>query len=223
MISRIRFAQVLVLASAVAAGSLDGQVRDREDLTSVLTRLRERGNTSSAAAWLAQEGGRRSPQELELLADSLVSIAVGYRTGDPPEKQRAASDAALAILVAAHPGHLASRAEKLAEAGQSPPVPFERAFDHLVRVFEGTNDAGMRGGVLYLLTQLPQQGRVATYLAGVATSPSPAAPTAIRHLGDDMGEPGLAALRRLHQTGAVSEPTAREYLEIIARARGWTR
>jgi hypothetical protein len=223
MILWIRMAQILILASAVSAGGLEGQGSERDGLTAVLTRLREHGNSSSAAAWLAQEGGRRSPQELEVLADSLVSIAVGYRTGDPPEKQRAASDAALAILVAAHPGHLASRAEKLAEAGQSPPVPFARAFDHLVRVFEGTNDAGMRGGVLYLLTQLPHQGRVATYLAGVAASPSPAAHTAIRHLGHDMGEPGLAALRRLHQTGAVSEPTAREYLEIIARARGWTR
>lgn len=182
MVSRILTAQILILASAVGAGGLEGQVRERDEITAVLTRLRERGNSSSAAAWLAQEGGRRSPQELEMLADSLVSIAVGYRTGDPPEKQRAASDAALALLVSAHPGHLASRAEKLAEAGLSPPIPFARAFEHLVRAFEGTPDAGMRGGVLYLLTQLPDQGRVATYLAGVAASPSPAAPTAVRHL-----------------------------------------
>lgn len=47
------------------------------------------------------------------------------------------------------------------------------------------------------------------------------AQTALRYLVTDMRDAGLPILRRLYETGAVVEPTARENIVGIAATYGW--
>jgi hypothetical protein len=214
---------VLATGSATPAG-LMAQVSDTTNMRGALASVRQGGVTEAAVALLTQERQSRSPRELDAFADSLVVIATSYRRGDPRDQRRAALAASAALLAAAHPGVLSERAQRLAERGLGPPVPYPRAFEALVRVFDHEQDVGVSGGTLYLITQLPDAGRVLAFLADVAASPDHGtAPEAIRYLSMEMGEAGLVVLRRLYETDAVVDPTAREHLQALAHVHGWSR
>jgi hypothetical protein len=217
---------VLVAAiglSLVIPAPVFGQAVDTASTRALLAELRASGNRSAILARLTQEYRNRPTAELDALADSLVTIATSYRKGDPLTVRRAALSAAVAIATSASPGHLAERANALQARGiDRTPVPYHRAFEALARIYRESPDSGARAGTLYLMTQLPDSRRVVAFLAEVAVSPTTLSIPAIRHLVSDMGEPGLAVLRRLYQTDAVVQQTAREHLEGIAIAQGWT-
>src|SRR5690606_10908764 len=104
--------------------------------------------------------------------------------------------------------------------------PYPHAFEALVRIFEGLSEAGEKAGILRVMTQLPEQERVAGFLAEVAAS----APTremmavaAVQYHNIDMGELGMETVKRLYETDAVDDPVVRSRLRAFASAHGWKR
>jgi hypothetical protein len=220
----LRTSLLFLMALALAPDGLMGQVMmDTSDQSVVLARVRG-GDESSAAAFLSQEGRARSSRELDAFADSLVAIAISLREGDPVAMYRAASAASMALLASALRGHLDERTRSLAELGFGPPVPYARAYESLVRIVEGSDEPGTKGGGLRLLIQLPNVGRAIQYLAEVAAGPDRVtAYEAVYLLGYQTGQMGLARLRRLYNTDAVVEPVARELINSTAIRLGWER
>lgn len=216
----------LLTASAFSllATSLSGQVPDTLDRQSLSDDLRAAGGASAVAARLSQESRSRSRAELEALADSLVTIAVGYRSADPLSDRTAAMRAVVAITVAGSPQHIEERSEQLqAQGALRVPVAYPRAFDRLIEVYERAPTLAIKGSALWMMTQLPDRARALNFLEEVATSSTKFASTAIRYFVSDMGAPGLARLRMLYTTDAVVDPMARQDLIALAAAKGWTR
>jgi hypothetical protein len=202
--------RTLVLATVLLPAVIAGQVQltEAEERERALAVLREMGNGSMAMSVLTQEHRSRSPVVLDAFADSLVAIAI--RFGESKSRDRRLAGAAASALVAA------SRAER---GG----VAYPHAFERLVRIYEGS-DAGRKGGTLWLMTQLPNQGPVLDFLADVASSSDTGgATTAIRHLAHDMGPAGLQRLRGLWEREAIVDPIAIEHITAIAHAQGWRR
>jgi hypothetical protein len=211
MIRRILFLGTVV---AAAPPAVLAQRPDTASEGTALAYIRERGSPVVAIRFLAQEDHARSPQQLDTFADSLVVVATSYRRGGPVSAQRAALAAANALVGAATAEH----PEERGRGGTSYP----RAFERLARIYEGS-ETGIQGATLWLMTELPERGRVIGFLAEVASSPGSAAATAVRHLGHDTGPAGIARLRLLYETDAVVDATAREHLEGFAQVHGWRR
>jgi hypothetical protein len=220
----LRTSLLFLMALALAPDGLMGQVMiDTSDQSVLLARVRG-GNESSAFAFLSQEGRRRSPQELDAIADSLVAIAVSLREGDPIAKYRSASAARAALVFSADPAILAEQAKRLAKLGFGPPVPYARAYESLVRIVEGSDEPGTKGGTLSMLIRIPPMGRAIQYLAELAAGPDRVtAESAVYLLGYQTGQMGLARLRRLYNANAVVEPVARELINSTAIRLGWER
>lgn len=224
---RRRSLLIMIAPLTLAPAEIRAQGPDTLRVAPILERVRQGAGGAVAASFLTQEDQPRSAEELDALADSLVAIALSYRRGDDPAVvRRAAQEARLALMWSASPERLAERAASRSERGLGPPVPYPRAFEAFVRVFEGSEGPGMKGSALRLMTNLPDTARVITFLAGVATNPyTELAITieAVRLLASDTGDPGLAHLRRLWETDAIPHPYVREGLSGIAAERGWDR
>lgn len=223
---RRRALLIIIAALTLAPAEIRAQGPDTLRVAPILERVRQGAGGEVAASFLTQEDQPRSAEQLDALADSLVAIALSYRRGDPRERQLAAREARLALAWSASPERLAERAAQLAERDLGPPVPYPRAFEALVRVFEGTPDAGPKGSALGLMTNLPDTARVITFLSEVATNPSTElviAIEAVRLLASDTGDAGVAHLRRLWETDAIPHAYVREGLSGIAAERGWVR
>lgn len=199
---------------------LSSQATDTLDVGSVLIGLRRTGSGSDAAAFLSQHRRARSPTELRELADSLVAIANAYRVGQAQGAQRTARAAIRALASSVKPASVAARTERFSRQGQArTPVPYDGAFDALVRIYHGSPD--MRGATLSAITDHPDTVRVVRLLADLASSRDLAASTAIHLLATRMGPAGLAALQRLFESDSVILPHARQALEALASRYGW--
>jgi hypothetical protein len=197
----------LALATLLLPGAVSGQAQltEVEERERALAILQGMGNGSMATSVLTQEHRSRSPAVLDAFADSLVAIAI--RFGKSKSTDRRLAGAAASALVSA------SRAER---GG----VAYPRAFERLARIYEGSEG----GGILWLMTQLPNQGPVLDFLADVASSSDTGgATTAIRHLAHDTGPTGLQRLRVLWEREAIVDPVAIEHITAIAHAQGWRR
>jgi len=198
-------AKLLALVAAMTAVPLAAQSSDSNDVRGAVDAVRDRGRSIRVIELLSKERGNLSPSELDALADDLVSLAVAFdATGSP--KEHSAATAALAALLSS------------ADAGRTTPYP--RAFDSIQRVYEGSREPGIRGATLYAMTQL-NGGRAVGFLTGVATSNDLEASFAVKHLGFDLGAPGVAALKRLYKAGTVVQYSAQQALEAIAASKGW--
>lgn len=224
---RRRSLLIMIAALTLAPAEIRAQGPDTLKVAPILERVRQGAGGEVAASFLTQEDQPRSAEELDALADSLVAIALSYRRGDDPAVvRRAAHQARLALMWSASPERLAERAASLAERGLGPPVPYPRAFEAFVRVFEGSEGPGMKGSALRLMTNLLDTARIITLLSDVATDPSTElviAIEAVRLLASDTGDAGVARLRRLWETNAIPHPYVREGLSGIAAALGWVR
>lgn len=208
--SRMARIRTFLLAFLLLPSALVGQVQltEAEERERALASLRGSGHGSAAVSVLTQEHRSRSSAEIDAFADSLVVIATSYSPNSSFLAQRAALSAAAALASAG-----------VSERG----VSYPRVFERLVRIYEGS-DAGMKGGALGLMIELPNLGPVVDFLADVASSPGAAnATTAIRHLANDTGPAGLARLRGLWERDEVVDPTAREHIAGIAHVLGWGR
>ena len=209
MISKMRWPW-LVVPFCLFSGDLAGQVVRGSDARAAMEALRERARPDRAVAVLTRRGGRlASAESLDAVADSLVGLALSYEGANDP--QRRASLAAMGALVrSALPG--------------DDEVPYPRAFEALVRIIDGEEAfIGIRGATLNALSELPQMGRVVGFLAEVAAreNSSNLPSIAVRMLANDTGEAGLARLRRLFETDAVLDLTAKQRLASIAAHFGW--
>ncbi len=165
------------------------------------------GGGALARDILTQSRGPESPEKIAALLDSLVVIALAYRPGDPLDDLQAARAAQSAIGLA---------------WGRLSTVPLPGAFDALARIVHESEDAGMQAASLWAMTQTETPDpAVLALLSEIATSDRFLAVQAVMLLWQEMGPPGLAALRRFHATGAVTQPQARAQLLFIARRQGW--
>jgi hypothetical protein len=199
--------RIFLLAFVLLPSALVGQVQlsEAEEREKALATLREMGHGGMATSYLTQERRSRSPAVLDSFADSLVAFALSLASDRSYTARRAAGAVAVVLASAARP-----------ERG----VAYPRAFGRLVRMYEGSED----GGILWLMTQLPNQGPVLDFLADVASSSDPGgATTAIRHLAHDTGPAGLQRLRGLWEREAIVDPIAIEHITAIAHAQGWRR
>lgn len=208
----------LVLPSAVV-----GQMNHDADASAALTAVRDAGIPAAASAVLMQEQRRRTEAELHAFADSLVAVATSPHGDDTRHHEKAAGAASLALLMAAHPAHYAERRRALEARGLAAPVAYPHAFEALERIASTSRDPGIRSGVLYLMSQLPETDRVVSLLERLAASSDQGLPSAaIQCLSTELGEEGLAALRRLYEADAVVDRAARDNLEALAHGYGWT-
>lgn len=210
---------LLVFPSAVV-----GQMNLDADAAAALTAVRDAGIPSAASAVLMQEQKRRTKAELHAFADSLVAVATSPTGDDPRHHEKAAGAASLALLMAAHPGHYAERRRALEARGLAAPVAYPYAFEALETIVSSSRDPGIRSGVLYLMSQLPETDRVVSLLERLATLPDQGLSTAaVQCLSTELGEEGLAALQRLYGSNAVVDRVARDNLEALAYGNGWNR
>jgi len=198
---------VLVLLSVLLPADQAHAQRTPPDTTmaAVVGAVRA-GGGALARDILMQSRGPESPEKINALLDSLVAIALAYRPGDPMEARQAA--------------RAAQRAIGLAWSRLST-VPLPGAFDALARIVHESESAGAQGASLWAMTQVDDPGPVLPFLSEIATSDHRRAEQAVMVLWQEMGPPGLAALRRFHATGAVIQPHARHQLDFIARREGW--
>lgn len=165
------------------------------------------GRVSVGADLLANKGGGVSGAERQAFADSLVVIATSYRSEDPGSALGAAT-AALTVI------------ELAADASRG--TPFPRAFETLVRIYQGSPEVRIRGTVLSLIGSLSSHGRAVQFLSEVAVTPGGAMPSiAVRTLAQKTGQSGLDELRRLYEAQSVVNSRAREILDAMARRHGW--
>lgn len=201
----MRYIVYVTVALLVFPSWVTGQ--EPETIRSVLESIREHGSSRPAIAFLKQEKQAHPQGQLDALADSLVAMIVSVRPGDPNSRFRAAVVAGGALVFAAGPG-----------SG----TPYPRSFEMLAEVYEHSSEPGIKGGTLWMMTQLPNQGRVVDFMADVATSPGPGtAPTAVYHLANDLGPSGLARLKQLYENDLVVDATARQHLAGVAAHHGW--
>jgi hypothetical protein len=133
-----------MVAIAWGAGDVQAQFpTDTLDVRGVLAWFRTHGN-AAAVRFLTQHGQRHSQRELDELADSLVAIAVSWRSGDPPHRLSAARAASTALGVSGLPVYISELSLKLAERGLPPPVRYQHAFDKLVEVLRRSEPGGYR-------------------------------------------------------------------------------
>lgn len=191
------------------------------DMQTALASVRA-GHGSKATTFLTQEGVRRPRPQLDALADSLVVIASSSYDPDDRAKGRRARRAARGALAAAgYVGVLVERSQYTAEWQLPPPIAYPLALDKLLLVFERMPPSSERNAMLGWLTSLPDTARVVAFLGDVARRDDSAARAAVGYLYRDMDAAGLATLRRLFQTDAVTDRTSRSHLRAIAVSEGW--
>lgn len=205
--------RTFVLAAGIAASllplrPLDAQASTDSSARSVagiMRLLRSEGSSGWSLRTLRQSDGRVNPQQIEELADSLVSYVSGYpeEVSDPDRVLRVIG----VIARAGQPG------------GEG--TAYRGAADRLLEIAEKSDETA--GAALFHLTQLPDKPRSLAGLSHIAASPGRGAPTAVRMLTEYMGEPGLESLRDLHRRNALRNAAARELVEAQAKARGWKR
>jgi hypothetical protein len=196
----------LILAILVLPSALLGQLQltEAEERERALATVRGMGHGGMATSVLVQEHRSRSPAELDAFADSLVAIAISLNSDRSSAARRAAVAARVALGSSARP-----------ERG----IPYPRAFEALVRVYEGTTS---HGGTLGLIATLPDQVRAVEFLAGVAVSENTtSAITAMRYLANDLEAAGFARLRRVWDADEVVDPHAKCALAGIAEHFEW--
>ncbi len=199
---------ILVLATVLFSPTILGaQVQNSATVEAAINNLRARGAAAGAISLLAGERGGLTMGEKDALADSVVAIAIDYQEGDTQSRYLASVAAGIALT---------------SSAGPERAVPYPRAFQALVRVYEGSKGTGSKGRVLKLMTRLPSAGRVVNFLAEAAVSPDPdPAYAAVQLLEGDLGPAGLGRLRQLFKDEAVVNPEAMELLTSFAETHGW--
>jgi hypothetical protein len=215
---------VACLGSCAATAGVAGQQSETFDPATALAHLRQTFSPSLAIAVLVRQGTIRDAVQLDAFADSLVAIAVSYRHRDAIEARRLAVTAAEAIFVSGNPEILTRQEAAMPHWVSRPkPVPYPRAFEALVRIYDGSSDVAWRGGILTFMTAFQDKARARDFLALVAASEDLSSEPAIRMLSTDMGNAGLAILRRLYETDAVVHWVAKQHLDALAQVHGWRR
>ncbi len=199
-------AKLLVLAAGFSAIPLTGQSSNLNEKQDAIDGIRDRGRSSYAADLLSKERGNLSQSELDALADDLVAVAVAFTENGSPKEARAAAAALRALSASGRAGRA---------------TPYSGAFDSIRRIFEGSPEIGVRAGALTNMTRLPNVGRAVAYMVGMTTSNEYWALPAVEHLGQDLGAPGVAALKRLYKADTVVFNPARRFVEWYAASNGW--
>jgi hypothetical protein len=208
-----RWAGLALSAALLAASSSEAQPRGREpSAADVAASLRAKGHASNARAVLTQARGSRSRQVMDEIADTLVAFAIGFPGSD--RRNATIRNAALLELTDAGVG-------ESGVPGVDTAIPYAGAAERIMRIAETAQDVGIRGGALWAVTQLPNNGAVIPFLTRVASSQNIVAYSAIDLLDQVMKAEGRSVLRDLYQRNAVTEPTAREALWRLAGAYGW--
>lgn len=209
-ISGTGFALAITLAVTPAAVA---QAIDVEPTASeVANLLRTRGHAGTARAVLTQAYGPKSSQAMDEIADTLTAIAGEYPGKD--EHSASIRRAALSTLLLAGLGHTGI-------VGRDRASPYPGAAKRLMLLTETADDVGIRGASIDGLLQLPDRATTLAFLRQVATSNNKVAWFAVSCLGNRTGREGQAIARDLFRLGSVSDPTARETLDGIAKGYGW--
>jgi hypothetical protein len=145
--------------------------------------------------------------ELDVLADSMVAIAVDYYPRGGAQ--------AVQVLRAVR-GILVSAMQWEGPRG----VAYAGASDHVVALAYGLEG---RGGTVGTLSRIPDRAEAMEHLRRFASADYLAALQAVEILADETfgGAEGLAILRDLYDQDLVTEPNARRQLAAVAAARGW--
>lgn len=109
--------------------------------------------------------------------------------------------------------------------------PYPGIVARLARIYRQTDDWSVRHAIMSLIIPQAERAEAVAFLAEVAREPpaqappegvfldAPPSPLPAEAVGalTRMGPEGRAALQRLHNEGAVREPTARVYLDRLAQ------
>ncbi len=145
-----------------------------------------------------------APVPMRSLLDGLERIA---RTGSSHRMRVAA------LLAMSYPG----------SRRHAQPVP--GSFARLVRVYQQSEDGGLKGVAVSLMAHVPERQEALNFLEQLAKQAPEevdapyAAHYALSALAA-MGAEGRAVLKRLHESGAVKDPDDRYTLELMAK-RGY--
>ena len=197
---------ISMLLTASSWNGISAQEPPDTSIAAILASVRSLGIGNPARVILSQEGGPVAAQKIDALADSLVAIASGFRTGGTFADKRMA----MASISA------------LREAGSTlATTRYVDAFSRLRETYERSEDVGIRAATLYSMTTLPDTAAVIEHLRAVAVSGNSNAHGAVSLLNTDAGPAGVQALRELYENRSVVEIGARLTLDAIARTRGW--
>ena len=201
---------LIALALVVPAGALGAQERPGplELAAGLRAQVAETGGPMYGVMPALVQLWREHPaSELDVLADSMVAIAVDYHPR---------GDAQAVAVLGAVEGILMSAMRWEEPRG----VPYAGASDRIVALayrLEG------RGGTIRTLTVIPDRTEALEHLRHFAVSDHSTAEQAVAILAEEAfgGAEGLAILRGLYDQGLVTEPRARRQLGAVAAARGW--
>lgn len=181
----------------------------------VANRLRaqaERGRMDrNAVLALLQLSRSHPPEELEALADSIMTVGIDLATQEGPDGYAIGTIAANALITAA-----TWRPDR--EDGQG--IPYPPAADRVVEL--AYRLPGGDVGVLNQVRSIIGDEQWVSHLRQFATSDlHPSASIAIINLQRD-APGGIDILRELYEEDLVTEPRAQWRLQQLANARGWS-
>lgn len=205
----------IVLFGTAGLSEASGQevpARRRPDISVETTVKRLRAGTfgSRTGEILSQKLGPLPRAELDALADSMVAIILEYRPGEPYEKQ----DFAIRLMVGL-----------MTSANGKSGTTYPGAFDRLVRIFENSEDGGIRNAALGGISEMSDTARALAYLSKVATAgleeDGHLVTSAVNKLSHAMGPKGVELLHQLYKAGRITHPAAKNSLWQIRQYYGW--
>lgn len=194
---------VVAIHSAPASGQRPGHIPSAHEVGEL---VRKSGIGGPAIAMLTRGDGGLTLPERDAIADTLVSIAIshpGNDTGAHRVRRLALRTLARAAL----------------NRGSGGPYPGGGA--RLLRIVQHAPEVWARAYALSAISLLADEQEAREILRLVAVSDNEVASDAIGHLVDRVGPEGLAILKELHRTGAVTEPRARAALAGLAYHSRW--
>lgn len=206
------FLTIAVWCTLGLTAGLDAQVR-RPTPKDVASRLRAKGNTWEALQILTQAWGPYPAAMLDMVADTLVAIAISKSVFPAVEGDDSRVENLLFAQAAVETLALSARPDSgLAYTG---------ARSRLLRIAEA--DAWVAPGAVYSIAKLTDQASAIEALRHVAIRDAYAANVAIDILEREFGQAGIGILRNLYMEDLVVRPIARRRLLDIASMRGWRR
>jgi len=194
------FGALLLFPLGSAAAQANREPRQTLRVREMLS-LSEAGGTSSGAAAILQQRKKYPPAKIDSLVGGLERLAI----------------------TAATPIARMSAAGALANAGAGED-PLPGAFDRIVAVYRRSGEDLVRRIILSNMSIQHDKERAIAFLKVVAGEPpdsqdfTSASLSAVSKLGS-MGDPGLAALAQLRESGALRDGKARGYVEWYFRER----
>lgn len=218
MIVRAAVVSTFLGAELLAQAPADRRIaRMDTEASTVAAMLRTKGHPGQAIHVLTQAYAPHPREKMDEIADTLLSIAVGFQ-GTDIVAHRTRTAAAHTLMRAA-----TIDTTPASGSGGRRPIPYPGAAERLILLAENSSDVGHQASALRSLQSLMDTSAYIAFVRQVAMSQSPAVMAAVEILKEQTGSEGVAVLRDLYEKGLITRPHIDEFLDRRLSGQGWSR